>query len=235
MMPPLALWRSVRRWRILSFSPHFEVNDQQVCLYGCFYVVFLVRIPGGATVRCPVFALISCLKYGNTEQCAPCLVTPQFRRIFTFIWYWRTISDLAAYFSRVRRIAKSDQLLASSLSVLTEQLGSHWTDFLEISYLSIFRTLSRKFRFNQNPTSITATWHEYQHTFLAIPRSVIRRTRNTSDESCRENQNTRVMLNNSTPPPRQKWCPLWDSVEKYCRAVQATDNNMADAHCMLDT
>ena len=27
---------------------------------------------------------------------------------------------------------------------------------------------------------------------------------------------------------------LWDNVEKYCRAGQATDDNMAHAHCMLD-
>ena len=28
---------------------------------------------------------------------------------------------------------------------------------------------------------------------------------------------------------------LWDNVEKYCTAVQATDDNTAHAHCMLDT
>jgi len=27
---------------------------------------------------------------------------------------------------------------------------------------------------------------------------------------------------------------LWDNVEKYCRAGQATDGNMAHAHCMVD-
>jgi len=31
-----------------------------------------------------------------------------------------------------------------------------------------------------------------------------------------------------------KLCHLWDNVEKYCRAGQATDDNMAHAHCMLD-
>jgi hypothetical protein len=33
----------------------------------------------------------------------------------------------------------------------------------------------------------------------------------------------------------QKSCTLWGNVEKYCTAGQATDNNMAHAHCMLDT
>jgi len=33
----------------------------------------------------------------------------------------------------------------------------------------------------------------------------------------------------------RKSCRLWDIVEKYCRAGQATDDNKAHAHCMLDT
>jgi hypothetical protein len=32
-----------------------------------------------------------------------------------------------------------------------------------------------------------------------------------------------------------KACLLLDSVEKYCIAGQATDDNMAQAHCVLDT
>ena len=55
--------------------------------------------------------------------------------------------------------------------------------------------------------------------------------RNISDKSCRENRNTRFC--SITPPPR-KSCRSWDSAEKYCRAGQATDDNMAHAHCILD-
>ena len=33
----------------------------------------------------------------------------------------------------------------------------------------------------------------------------------------------------------RKSCPLWVNMEKYYRAGQTTDNNMALAHCMLDT
>ena len=32
----------------------------------------------------------------------------------------------------------------------------------------------------------------------------------------------------------KKLCHLCDNVEKYCRAGQATDDNMAHVHCMLD-
>jgi len=33
----------------------------------------------------------------------------------------------------------------------------------------------------------------------------------------------------------RKSCRLWDNVEKYCTAGQATDDNMEHAHCKLDT
>jgi len=33
----------------------------------------------------------------------------------------------------------------------------------------------------------------------------------------------------------RKLCSLWDNVEIYCRARQTTDDNMAHAHCTLDT
>jgi len=49
--------------------------------------------------------------------------------------------------------------------------------------------------------------------------------KNVSDKSWRENRNTFFFL----------FCRLGDNVEKYCRAEQATDDNMAQAHCMLDT
>jgi len=32
-----------------------------------------------------------------------------------------------------------------------------------------------------------------------------------------------------------KSCRLWENVEKCCRAGPAADDNMAYAHCMLDT
>jgi len=32
----------------------------------------------------------------------------------------------------------------------------------------------------------------------------------------------------------RKSCRLWDNVEKYCKAWQATDDNMAHAVCVLD-
>jgi hypothetical protein len=33
----------------------------------------------------------------------------------------------------------------------------------------------------------------------------------------------------------RKSCHLWDDVEKHCKTGQATDDNIAHAHWMLDT
>jgi hypothetical protein len=41
-------------------------------------------------------------------------------------------------------------------------------------------------------------------------------------------------LNPRTWATKARTLPL-DSVEKYCREGQATDDNMAHAHCLLDT
>jgi len=67
---------------------------------------------------------------------------------------------------------------------------------------------------------------------LPSSRSLLR-MRNFSHKSCRENQNTHFMFNNFFSLS-QKLCHLWDNVEKYGRTRQATDDNMAHAHCELD-
>jgi len=72
---------------------------------------------------------------------------------------------------------------------------------------------------------------------MIISRSVLRII-NVSDQSCKENQNTHFMFCNSPPPPppspenRVVYEIMW---EKFYRVGQSTDNNMADAHGMLDT
>jgi hypothetical protein len=57
------------------------------------------------------------------------------------------------------------------------------------------------------------------------------KVRKTSGLSCRVNQNARCVFNNIFLTP----CRLWYDVGKYCREGQATDGNIAHAHCMLDT
>jgi hypothetical protein len=76
-------------------------------------------------------------------------------------------------------------------------------------------------------TKINGTLHADQFKFLVISRSVLLRMRNVSDKSYKENQNTHFVFSNFFP----KISPFM----RKCGAGQGTYNNMAHAHCMLDT
>jgi hypothetical protein len=73
-------------------------------------------------------------------------------------------------------------------------------------------------------------WALYLCTFIIISHSGLLRMRNILDKLV-EQIKAHVLCSitfffNS--------CHLWDNVENYCRARQATDDNMMHAHCMLD-
>jgi hypothetical protein len=85
------------------------------------------------------------------------------------------------------------------ISVRMEQFVSYWTNFDEIWYFCFcFENMSRKFKFNSNPTRTTGTLHEDVSTFTTISWWILLRI-NISDKSCRENQNTYFMFNNVFP------------------------------------
>ena len=75
--------------------------------------------------------------------------------------------------------------------------------------------------------------HNDEYTYFIVCRSVLHRMKNVSHKICRENQNTHFVFNNFFPPRKSR--RLWDNVEKYGRAGQATDNNMAHAQWIADT
>jgi len=50
-----------------------------------------------------------------------------------------------------------------------------------------------------------------------------------------ENQNTHFVFSKFVFFFFGKSCQLFDNVEKYCREGQASDDNIAHEHCMLDT
>jgi hypothetical protein len=72
------------------------------------------------------------------------------------------------------------------LSVHMEQLGSHWTDFCEILYLSFFK---RKSKCHWDLMGIMGTLHKDKCTFSMLPCLVLR-MRNVSDKSVRAKENT---------------------------------------------
>ena len=76
-------------------------------------------------------------------------------------------------------------------------------------------------------------WNQY--IFLTISQCTFIRMRNFSFKNCTEDQNTNFIFNIYIFFFFRKSCRLWDNVEKYCRVGQATDDNIAHAHCILDT
>jgi len=73
---------------------------------------------------------------------------------------------------------------------------------------------------------------EDQYTFLNHISLISFRMRNVSHVGCTGNQNTHFLSVNFF---FSKILPFMRNVEKYCRAGQATADNMAHAHFMLDT
>jgi len=65
-----------------------------------------------------------------------------------------------------------------------------------------------------------------------ISRSVLLRIKNISPKTCWETQNAHCIINNFF---FRKSCHLWNNVMKFCRAGQATHDDMAHMHCMPDT
>jgi len=81
-----------------------------------------------------------------------------------------------------------------------------------------FESMSWKTMFLWNLTWITGNLREDMGIFILTFGWITLRIRNVSEECCRETENTHLMLKDFFG----KSCRLWDNVEKYGRAVQAT-------------
>ena len=87
-----------------------------------------------------------------------------------------------------------------------EQLGSHWTDILNINTWLFFKNLLRIFNFKENLIIITDVLHDYTCS-LMIMSHAIPLTINVLKKGCTENQNTHFMFSNIFEN-----VPLWDNV-----------------------
>jgi hypothetical protein len=104
--------------------------------------------------------------------------------------------------------------------------------FNEIWYLSIFRKFVEKIQVSLKSDKLNGYFDNNLSTFMVISRSIPLRMRNAADKSHRENHNTSFTFNKLF---FRTSCRLWDNVEKYGTSRQATDDNTAHAHCLLDT
>jgi hypothetical protein len=72
-------------------------------------------------------------------------------------------------------------------------------------------------------------WYEDPYTFLIISRSIL--LSHVSEVVEKVEMHIRVLCPMTFLSIKP--CRSWDKVEKYCTAGQATDDNLAHAHCML--
>jgi hypothetical protein len=107
-----------------------------------------------------------------------------------------------ASFQILRRFGKA-KFRKATIRFVMSVCPSTWNNLAPTGRISMklhiwafFENLSRTSKFNYNRTRMTGTLHEDQCTFFVIPRPVLLRKRNVSDDSCRENQNTDFMFNN---------------------------------------
>jgi len=70
------------------------------------------------------------------------------------------------------------------------------TYFHENCYLRIFRKSVQKIQVSLKSYRITGTSLEDRYTLFIIPRWIVHRMTNVSEESCRENQNTQFVSSN---------------------------------------
>ena len=139
------------------------------------------------------------------------------------------LTKLVVDFRHVHKIAKSDYYIHHvRLSVFPQ--GTTGRIFMKFDIWIFLENFSRKFKFLLISSQNNECLHENLGTFIILPRRIFR-MRNVSDKSCRGSTNTHFIFNNVF----RTSCRLWGNVLKYCKAGQATDDNMAQAHCMLDT
>jgi hypothetical protein len=112
-----------------------------------------------------------------------------------------------------------------------EQLGSHWTDFHKIWYLSNFQKSFDKIQVQLKSDKNKCYFDEDHYTFLIISRLFLLGIKNVSGKFAEKLEINFVYSITFV----LKSCLLWDNMAKFCRARQATYDNMAHAHCMLDT
>ena len=119
------------------------------------------------------------------------------------------------------------------MSVRLEQLGYHWTDFDEILYLSFFfrksvEKIQVSVKFDKNNGHCTRRpIYTFDHISLGSSQNG-----NCFGQMLYRKSKHTFYVKEGFPP--RKSCRLCGNVEKYCNTGQATDDNMAHVHCMLD-
>jgi len=119
-------------------------------------------------------------------------------------------------------------------SAVVEQLCTNRKDFYKIWYFGIYRKSVQKIQISLMYDKYNGhiTWSAVYIYMPNIPLSYSWNKKIFHSKDVEENK-THILCSINFFP--RKSCRLWDNVEKYCRAGQPTDDNMAHVHCMPDT
>ena len=108
-------------------------------------------------------------------------------------------------------------------SARVEQSGCYWTNLDEIVHLRFFSKICRgKFKFRQNVTRITSTLHEYLSISVIKARWILLK-REMLQMKVVEKIKTHILCSVTFS---RKLYLLWDNLEKYGGAREATDDNV---------
>jgi hypothetical protein len=116
-------------------------------------------------------------------------------------------------------------------SVRFKQLGFHWTNFREISLLSIFFFFVENIKVSLKSDKYNSTLYADQFTFSFCLATFFLEWEIFQIKFVEKI--TTYILHPATI--FRKSCRLRDNVEKYCRGGQVIESNTMHKHCMLDT
>ena len=139
---------------------------------------------------------------GSTETCSKVVWLIKFNKPHAV----RNLSPFLGAFEKLRE-ATINFVTSVRPSVHMEQLGSHWTDFHEILYPSIFRksvqTVQVSLKSDTNNGYFPRSSIYIYDTF-----SLSSSQNGVTHKSCRENQNTHFVFNNPPAPENRVVCEI---------------------------
>jgi hypothetical protein len=103
-----------------------------------------------------------------------------------------------------------------------KQLGSHWTDFHENWYFSIFQNSFEKIQISLKSNKNNGYFKRRAMYLFITSRSTLLTISNVSGKSIEKTKHTRYFQQLLF----RKSCRLWDNVKEYCTAEHATDDNI---------
>ena len=202
--------------------------SEQTAIISIYNINWLVFITETECVYCAVRtgSLYTILRSAHTVYLCVLCGSQNKQRLFPYT----ALTDwILGAFEKLRK-ATISFVMSVCLSVRVDQLGSHRKNFHVILYLKIFRNTVNKLKIHSDFIKRNFTWRPLRNFYHNLARFFLEWK--TFQTNVVEEIKKQILFSITF---FRKLCLLWYNAGKYCRAGQATDDNMAHAHCMLDT